>query len=73
MGGQLSPVGELLGTVGLSSTPEELALMSPDERATIEAMSTLRGPHGTATDAAGAVYLADTANGLVRKFAPVDR
>ncbi len=68
-----SPDGELLGTVGLSATPEELRRMSPDDRATIEAMSTLQGPHGTATDAAGAVYLADSANGIVRKFVPVDR
>lgn len=68
-----SPDGELLGTVGLSATSEELRLMSPDDRATIEAMSTLRGPHGTATDATGAVYLADSANGIVRKFIPVDR
>lgn len=67
---RFSPDGELLGTVGLGATPDELERMPPEDRNTIEAMSTLRGPHGTATDAAGAVYLADTANGIVRKFEP---
>ncbi len=32
----------------------------------------LAPPHGTATDHSVALYLADTASGIVRKFAPVD-
>lgn len=31
----------------------------------------LRGPHGTVTDGNGAVYVADTGGGVVRKFVPV--
>ena len=33
-------------------------------------LSMLSGPHGTATDPSGAVYVADTGNGIVRTFVP---
>ncbi len=33
----------------------------------------LAGPHGTAFDSTGALYLADTFNGVVRKLRPVDK
>ena len=63
--------GELLGYLGYSVTSEELARMTNEEWARVIDLSLLSGPHGTATDPSGAVYVADTANGIVRKFVPV--
>jgi len=68
---QFSPDGALLGHLGYNVTDDERARMTNDERARVADLSLLAGPHGTATDSTGAVYLADTANGIVRKFAPV--
>lgn len=62
--------GNLLGTVGLSVSDTELAQMSSAERREAGNLPRLNGPHGTATDSSGAIYVADTANGVVRKFAP---
>jgi hypothetical protein len=63
--------GELLGHVGYSATDAELDRMTPAEREEMVQFDRLEGPHGTATDANGVVYVADTANGVVRKFEPV--
>jgi len=68
-----SPDGELLGHLGNSVTEAELSSMSSGERERAAELSTLAGPHGTATDPSGTVYLADTANGVVRKFEPTGR
>lgn len=64
--------GRLLGTVGMGVTGAELDEMSSAERQRAGKLTRLNGPHGTATDASGAVYVADTANGVVRKFAPTE-
>ena len=66
-----SPDGELLGYVGDSVTSEEIAAMTNEEALHVTELSTLAGPHGTATHSSGAVYVADTANGIVRTFVPV--
>lgn len=66
-----SAEGELLGYVGNSVTEAELAEMSSADAQRVAELSLLDGPHGTATDTSGAVYVADTANGVVRKFEPV--
>ena len=63
--------GRLLGYLGHSFTGAELDRMSLAERQEAVALPRLQGPHGTATDPTGAVYVADTANGFVRKFEPV--
>ena len=63
--------GNLLGYLGHSVSEAELAQMSSAESERVAGLSLLAGPHGTATDASGAVYIADTANGIVRKFVPV--
>ena len=68
---RFSTGGELLGYLGYSVTREEVARMTIEEAARVIELSTLSGPHGTATDPSGAVYVADTANGIVRKFVPV--
>ena len=68
---RFSPDGELLGHVGLSVTNEELARMTTVEATRVLEWATLTGPHGTATHPSGAVYVADTANGIVRLFEPV--
>jgi len=68
---RFSPDGDLLGHVGSSVTNEELARMTTEEAASVAEWSTLAGPHGTATHPSGTVYVADTANGIVRRFEPV--
>ena len=65
-----SPGGDLLGYVGDSVSDDELAAMTTAEALLAAELSPLRGPHGTSTDAAGAVYVADTGTGIVRKFVP---
>ena len=67
---RFSAGGELIGYVGFSVTGEERARMTNEEKARAAELSMLSGPHGTATDPSGAVYVADTANGIVRKFVP---
>ena len=62
--------GELLGYVGDSLTSDEIGRMTNAEVARTLDLSTLVGPHGTVTDSDGAVYVADTGNGIVRKFEP---
>ena len=69
---RFSPDGELLGYVGHSVTSDEAARMTSEEMGRASELSTLAGPHGTVTDASGAVYVADTANGIVRKFVPTE-
>ncbi len=61
---------ELVGYIGYSVTSEERSRMTNEEAARANELSRLSGPHGTATDRSGAVYIADTANGIVRKFVP---
>ena len=48
----------------------DLLALTNAERLRVRKLSPLTGPHGTSTDAAGAVYVADTRNGIVRKFVP---
>lgn len=64
--------GELLGHVGYSATGAELDRMTLAEREEMVQFPRLDGPHGTATASDGTVYVADTANGVVRKFEPTD-
>lgn len=68
---RFSPDGELLGHVGSSVTGKELAQMTNEVVARVTEWSTLTGPHGTATHPNGAIYVADTANEIVRRFEPV--
>ncbi len=64
--------GELLGHLGHSATDAELDQMTLAEREEMTQLPRLDGPHGTATGPDGIVYVADTANGVVRKFEPID-
>ncbi|MDP6606949.1 MAG: NHL repeat-containing protein [Dehalococcoidia bacterium] len=62
--------GTVLGRLGLGISGDDFQRLNDAEIGGLGATDALVQPHGTATDSAGNVYLADTGNGVVRKFAP---
>ena len=64
--------GKFFGYLGLGISPADSLRLNEDERSDLNPLTELAAPHGTGTDSAGVMYLADTRNNVVRRFIPVE-